>query len=98
MSFQHVISEDIRLVILRALEQVDGYTLNESILHTVVETFGHKCGRDCIRTHIAWLREQGLVTIEEVAGYFVPTLTLRGADVATGRASCPGVKRPSPGR
>ena len=98
MSFADVITEDIRLVILRALEQVPGYTINESILHTVVERFGHKCGRDCIRTNIAWLREQGLVTIDDVAGYFVPTLTLRGADVAAGRSGCPGVKRPSPGR
>jgi hypothetical protein len=98
MDFAVIVTENIRLIMLRALEQVEGYTLNESILHTVVERFGHKCGRDCIRTQIAWLREQGLVTVEEVAGYFVPTLTQRGADVACGRAVVPGVKKPGPGR
>jgi hypothetical protein len=89
-------TEDIRLIILRALEQVPGYSLNESILHSVVGRFGHKCGRDCIRTQIAWLCEQGLLTYDDVEGCYVATATGRGIDVAIGAAVVPGVKRPRP--
>lgn len=96
MEFSELITADIRLVILRALEQDLGYSHNESIIHSVVERFGHKCSRDFVRTQLGWLREQGLVTIEDVAGYMVATISMRGADVARGRATVPGVKRPSP--
>lgn len=96
MSFSDLLTTDIRLVILRALELDLGYSHNESIIHSVVERFGHKCSRDVIRTQLDWLREQGLITIEDVAGYMVATITMRGVDVARGRATVPGVKRPSP--
>lgn len=96
MEFSELLTADIRLVILRALEQDLGYSHNESIIHSVVERFGHTCSRDCIRIQLSWLREQGLVSIEDVAGYMVATITQRGADVARGRAVAPGVKRPSP--
>ncbi len=96
MPFNDLLISDIRLVILRALEQDLGYSHNESIIHSVVEKFGHRCSRDLIRTQLAWLREQQLVTIEDVAGYMVAAITQRGADVACGRASVPGVKRPNP--
>ncbi|WP_298438022.1 ArsR family transcriptional regulator [Geobacter sp.] len=96
MSFRELVIADIRLVILRALEQDLGYSHNESILHSVLEKFGHKCSRDQVRTELAWLQEQGLVTLETVADIFVATITQRGADVATGRTVVPGVKRPNP--
>lgn len=95
-SFADVVRHDIRLIILRSLEQDPGYDLNESILHTIVGEFGHNVTRDQIRTEIAWLQEQGLVTSKTVVETIVATLTERGADVATGRAVVPGVKRPSP--
>lgn len=96
MSFSDLLAEDQRLVILRLLEQDTAYTLNESILQDLLGRLGHKCSRDCVRTHIAWLREQGLVTVEDVVGVMVVTLSARGVDVATGAAVVPGVKRPRP--
>jgi Fe2+ or Zn2+ uptake regulation protein len=96
VSFSEILNSDIRLVILRSLEQDLGYSHNESILHAILEKFGHKVSRDQVRTQLAWLREQGLVDLEDVAGIYVATVTQRGADVATGRASVPGVKRPNP--
>ena len=98
MSLETLISSNIRLILLRAMEEAPGYSLNESILHTVVGRFGHNVSRDVIKTELSWLREQGLISTEEVVGYYVATLTTRGADVATGRSSIPGVERPSPGR
>ena len=98
MSLSTLISGNIRLILLRSMEEAPGYSLNESILHTVVGRFGLNVSRDVIKTELSWLREQGLIRTEEVVGYYVATLTTRGADVATGRSSIPGVERPSPGR
>jgi hypothetical protein len=52
-------------------------------------------GADQMRVRLAWLDEQGLITLlgEQVQ---VARLTLRGADVASGAARCPGVARPRP--
>ena len=41
---------------------------------------------------IHWLAEQQLVTVEDLRGFFVVTLTGRGQDVAEGRVNVPGVK------
>lgn len=96
MSLAALIKGDIRLILLRALEAAPGYELNESILHKRVGHFGHQVSRDVIKTEIAWLKEQDLLTYEDVCGYYVATLTVRGADVAVGRATVPGVERPRP--
>ncbi len=47
---------------------------------------------------LAWLAEQGLVENDDMGGLVVATLTQRGADVAQGRVTVPGVKRPTPRR
>jgi DNA-binding GntR family transcriptional regulator len=94
--FADLIAKDIRLVILRALAE-DGYSLNESTLQSVLVQFGHNVSRDRVRTEIGWLAEQGLVTCDDVSGLFVARLTVRGQDVAAGRARIDGVKPPRPG-
>lgn len=98
MSYSDHLTEDRRLVILRLLEQVPGYALNNSVVHTGLAKFAHHVSRDVINSDFAWLAEQGLVEVETVmASVQVATLTARGMDVALGRAVVPGVKRPGPG-
>ena len=92
--FAELMTTDIRLVILKALAEDLGYSHNESILHSILAEFGHQVSRDRVRTELSWLSEQGLLTLKDVAGCFIATVTERGADVAAGTASVPGVKRP----
>ncbi|HAS6672762.1 ArsR family transcriptional regulator [Vibrio parahaemolyticus] len=94
MSFKEVLKEDQRLVILRSLHEMDGYEANESIIDSCLDAYGHKISRDVVRTHLAWLEEQSLVSIRKVDECQIATLTGRGEDVATGQARVPGVKRP----
>ena len=96
MSYTELITADIRLVVLRALAEDPGYSHNEIIIANILEMMGHKVSRDRLRAELAWLSEQGLLKTEAVAGMQVATLTGRGADVASGASSCPGVKRPVP--
>ena len=96
-SFSELLTEDMRLVILRCLNEDRCYSLNDSMLHSMLNVLGHHCSRDKVRTELAWLADQGLVTVSVVVNVQVATLTERGADVAVGRATVPGVKRPRPG-
>lgn len=93
MKMREILEQQSRLVILRSLVECRGEA-NESMLQTCLDVYGVKVSRDEVRTQQAWLAEQGLVENEDVAGCIVSTLTGRGQDVAEGRSSVPGVKKP----
>lgn len=96
MDLDDMITEDLRLAILRTLEEAGGFSMNDSILHAFLDRIGHSHTRDKIRTQLQWLAEQGLVSLGGIEAVMVATLTQRGLDVANGRGKVPGVKRPSP--
>lgn len=87
----------VRLSILRLLSGAPGYRANVNILHSALADFGLQASRDQIRTHLAWLAEQRLVTTQEMLGLVVAELTERGLDAAAGTVVVPGVQRPGPG-
>lgn len=89
-------AEDRRLVILRLLEQSPCYETNESLIATFLRQFGHAVSRDRIRTDLAWLKEQGLVTVEEFELVQIAAATQRGIETAQGIITTPGVKRAGP--
>ena len=95
LSFNQLKTEDMRLVMLRSIVD-DGDSLNESMLQDVLGLYGHNVSRDRVRTEMRWLEEQNLVTITDVAGILVARLTGRGMDIASGKATIDGVKRPRP--
>ena len=98
MAMQDIMAEHQRLSILISLEQVPGFQLNESIIRDTLDIYGLDIGHDALRTHLAWLEEQGLITLEKINNrVWVATITGRGEDVANGRAIVPGVKRPRAG-
>jgi hypothetical protein len=96
MTFDEYQTEDRRLVLLRALEAAVQYRANAYLLRSYCDSVGHVVSAERLATDLAWLAEQGLVTLDR-APITVATLTARGLDVATGRAVQPGVKRPGPG-
>lgn len=96
-SFERLLTEDRRLMILRLLAEDPGYQANVYVLRPALEAVGHTVSHDRLEADLAWLAEQGLVTVGEAAHVTVGRLTARGADVASGRATVPGVKRPEPG-
>lgn len=93
-TLQQLLTEDRRLVILRALSEVPANRSNSSTLTDVLKMWGHDVSRDYVRTQLRWLEEQLLVTVEDLDGVLVVTLTERGHDVATGAAVVDGVKKP----
>lgn len=96
-SFAETLREDRRLVLLRLLNEQNGYRANSSVLHAGLHHLGVAASRDDVLTDLAWLKDQALVGMDEaVQGVYVATLTARGADVVHGTAIVPGVNRPSP--
>ena len=96
MSMKELLDEHQRLVMLRSLVEAGG-SLNDSIFQDCLDRYAPgKVSRDQVKTHITWLAEQGLVAIENVGSYMVANLTGRGQDVAEGRSTVPGVKKPRP--
>ena len=98
MNYEQTIREHLRLTILRLLAEDPDYTINDSLITDLTGGYGFTPSRDKVRTELAWLKEQGLVTTDNDPVILIATLTERGADVALGRVRVPGIKRPSPRR
>lgn len=94
--YSNFLRADMRLVILRSLAELPSYRANSSVLHTVLQHWGHEPSRDQVKTELRWLEEQALVSIDSIGdgSVLLVALTERGADVAAGRARVDGVKRP----
>lgn len=90
------LSQDRRLVILRVLVEMPTYRANSSVLHTVLNQWGHEPSRDQVKTELRWLEEQQLVELDDIdnGSVLLAKVTERGQDVAAGRARVDGVKRP----
>jgi len=97
VNYQDLLTKDRRLVVLRLLAADKGFSHNESILRKLLAQWGHTISRDQVRTLISWLAEQGFVDVQDIGGYLVAKLTGRGADIASGAATHPGVEVPGPG-
>lgn len=95
--FKQFQTEDRRLMILRLLAEIPGYTANEYVLRAALGDYGHAVSADRLRSDLAWLAEQELLRLETPAGLTVAHLLPRGEDVGAGRAHMPGIARPRPG-
>lgn len=91
-------SQQRRREILLLLAADAGYTCNEALLRTLVNQRGVTTSRDQLRSELAWLHEQRLIDVREVADMQVASISGRGLDVASGVAVVPGVWRVEPGR
>lgn len=98
MSYQETVREHARIAILRFLEDAPKYTSNASMLSTQLPLLGIAFTRDQVTTELHWLKEQGMVTLEDNSGFIVATATTRGVEIALGIARHPNIQRPRPGR
>ncbi|GAB4197814.1 MAG: hypothetical protein OHK0024_36740 [Thalassobaculales bacterium] len=101
MSIGDTWTEHLRLTLLRLLADMPGRQANDSLLCAAARRFGVLASRDQVRTALAWLAEQGLLSLSAASlpdgpAITVATLSQRGLDVAHGVAGLPGVARPAP--
>ena len=88
---------DLRLAILQVLHEDTGEQ-NDLILATWLERIGHTPGTQQLRDELAWLAEERCLKLAALgsSGAVKASLTTKGADVARGRVTVPGVLRPDP--
>ncbi len=97
MNWNEAEQESCRLDVLRLLADMGGYEANHRTIGRALEALGHRQPVSGQRDVLHWLAARGLLETREEAGYVVARLTDRGADVAAGRETVPGVARPMPG-
>ncbi len=96
MSFENQLKEEMRLVLLRLLNELPGYRGNSSTLHSGLHRWGLCFSRDQVKTELYWLKDQGCLSIElDDPAVLVVKLSERGQDVVENRTRVSGVKRPS---
>jgi hypothetical protein len=95
MSFDRVMREEARLIILRSLEEQSDGRLNSELLRQSLEAYGITKSRDWVHDEINFLAEMGALTVVTAGTVRVATLTAKGSDHVLRRTVIEGVKRPS---
>lgn len=93
--YQEHQSRHRRITILKVLSESQEYRCGDALLWDLVATYVPST-RDQIRSDLAWLAENGLVSLRVISTATIATMTERGGDIAAGRSTDPGVARPSP--
>ncbi|WP_304635526.1 VpaChn25_0724 family phage protein [Pseudoalteromonas sp.] len=97
MALQQVQAEHQRISILIALNESADYGANTSMLADVLARFALGCSRDQLKTLLNWLEQNGYVKVERLTdNTWIARITAEGIDVAEGRSTVPGIKRPAP--
>ncbi|MBI1246146.1 MAG: hypothetical protein GC202_14185 [Alphaproteobacteria bacterium] len=94
--FDDFLTNDARLVILKALAGQTDNRLNETILTATLDSLGHRRSRDWVRTQLRQLSDIGAVKITEVGTVMIAQITRLGLDHVERRTIIEGVARPSP--
>lgn len=96
MNFDEHLTQDARLIILKELHRQTDGRLNETLLVTVLDTFGHRRSREWVRTQLRKLAELGAITVVEAGSVMIASITRAGIDHIDRRAIIDGVARSSP--
>jgi hypothetical protein len=92
--FADYLRKDLRLVILRILNEMPAYRANSSVIANVLHQFGHSATRDQVKGELRWLCEMDCLSVEEAGQVLVATLKDRGQSAAEGRVVIDGIARP----
>ncbi len=95
MSYETLVAQDARLIVLKELAmQTDGRS-NEVVLTRVLDAFGIRRSRDWVRTQLTAMAELDAVRVSEAGTVLVATLTKAGRNHVDRRSVIAGIARPS---
>jgi Fe2+ or Zn2+ uptake regulation protein len=93
MSLVNIENEQFRRDILTILNEDSDYQMGVPLLYRALDAIGNPIAHDRLDQQLAWLKDQGLVTVN--SGEVVTVkLTAQGEDVALNRLSVPHIARP----
>lgn len=89
-------NEEVRLIILKALQDEPSGRMSDSMLEIVLEAFAVRRSREFIRTQMKWMETQAAaVKLTSVGTVIIAELTQAGEDHLLRRISIEGIKPPS---
>jgi hypothetical protein len=95
MSFDRIMREEARLIVLKALTAEVNGTLNSELIRLALESFGIAKTRDWVHAELGFLADVGALTLSDAGTVKIAALTQRGLDHVERRVAIDGVKRPS---
>ncbi len=98
LTYREYRAELRRHTILRFLADFPNNRGNDDILQMALIEDGHEAAHEEIIDDLILLQNEALVRLTQSGDYLVAELTRRGGDVAAGRLTVPGIRRPLPGR
>lgn len=93
MTLHDLRREDLRRAILDVLATDAANPISDLLLRAAVEEAGCRAALDEVRAEMTWLAGRGYVCRTQ-GGSWMVRLTERGLDVAAGRITPPGIRRP----
>ena len=96
ITFTQLQDEEQRLYILRALVEM-GFDGNAMMLITALEAYGQRVSYRTMLQHLEWLESIDLVELSKIGETTKARLTQDGQDVADGRITLHGVRKPRAG-
>jgi hypothetical protein len=84
-------------VMLKELALQSDGRLNETILTSVLDSFGYSRSREWVRTQMRKLAEIGAAQVTEAGPFLVSTITRAGVDHLERRSFIEGIAKPSLG-
>ncbi|MCC5780767.1 hypothetical protein H7H48_17020 [Nitratireductor sp. B36] len=96
MNYAAFAKADARLIILKELSRQTDGRMNETMLTSVLDTFGHRRSRDWVRTQLRALEELGAVTLVEAGTVLIASISRAGLDHVERRIVIEGIAKPSP--
>lgn len=96
-SYAEFTAEDARLVVLRELYmQTDG-SLNDVVLHEVLNSYGHNKPREWVRNLLRDMEQLEAVQNRQAGSVMIATITKAGVEHVLRRRHIEGIKQPALG-
>ncbi len=78
MSWKETFTEDLRLVILRTLDQYGGaaQTMTSSLLYKAIANLRHTATKEQMLAELPWLAEAGVIRLEQIEDTPMKAVTL----------------------
>jgi hypothetical protein len=96
MSYDQIVRQEARLVILKALAEQPDSRLNSALLVATLDAYGIARSRDWVHEELRWLADLGAVRVADAGTVRVAALLAKGLEHVERRIIIEGVKRPSP--
>ena len=94
--YQERVAKEAWLIILKELAIENSYSMNETLIMELLETFGINRDRTWVRKQLKALEALDAVTTRQAGTVMIAEITRKGLDHVRRKITIEGIPRPSP--